>query len=367
MKIPDIMTNDTDIGSDNSPVSKLLVQLFIAAVGAAVFTVASLSHGRRSWNHGRQNNQKLSFHDENNMSSVFDQDTTVACEESMVPLLRNANIDPGDINRLRRIVAMDDPSCFEKHFAIFADYFSDRINEVKNHLFLHIPKAGGTSICFIAKNSNKEISSDSNNCWEREHFRPLWCCGEFEDRPFWQSCKELDGALPEFVMDENFLDYPLCMQHRIYSMLIRDPVDRAVSHRSHLDKFKAQGKLGDSYPKRLDLGLHNYFSWALSAGMNNGSKISFVPELENLKLAMDTMSRFDFLVDLFHNSTCNLKILGLMGFSNVTELPNENEKPGETSKPTDKEKLENFNSLDRKLYEYAMRIVNVDCDFFLRL
>lgn len=354
--------------SDSPPVSKLLLQLFIAAIGAAIYTSASFSHGRRSWNHGRHSNEKLTFYDGKNNSSVFsDEDTMAACEESMLPLLRNETIDPGDVNRLRRVVAMDNPSCFEKHFAIFANYFSDRINEVKNHLFLHIPKAGGTSICSIAKKSEKEISLDANNCWEREHFLPLWCCGKFEDRPFWQSCEDLDGALPEFVMDENFLDFPLCMQQRIYSTLIRDPVDRAVSHRAHLNKFDAQGKLGDSYNKRLDLGLHNYFSWALSAGMNNGSKISFVPELDNLKIAMDTISRFDFLLDLFHNSTCNLKILGFMGFSNVTKLPNENEKPGENSEPIDREKLEDFNLLDRTLYEYALQITDVDCDFFLRL
>jgi hypothetical protein len=37
------------------------------------------------------------------------------------------------------------PDCFQTHVELFADKFRSRLQ--KKHVMLHIPKAGGTSIC----------------------------------------------------------------------------------------------------------------------------------------------------------------------------------------------------------------------------
>ncbi|KAL7470827.1 hypothetical protein ACHAXS_011106 [Conticribra weissflogii] len=289
------------------------------------------------------------------------------CDCKVKPLTSNTLFGPGEINRLRRNIALGNPSCYERHFATFADHFKKRITNTKRHLFLHVPKTGGTSICELAEKSGKEVIRDNEtNCWEREHFWPLWCCYEFSARPSFGSCREFDGTLPEFVMNENFLDYPLCMENRIYSTLVRDPVDRVISHQVHLRQLDQ----GNTFHDRLNLGVFNHFNWALTAGLhlNKSNPIFFSPVRENLEIAMDTMSRFDFIIDLFHNVTCNLKVMNFLGFGHLIEMPRKNKLNGTKSRVVvDRQMLEDFNSLDRELYDYALKIVGVDCEFFLRL
>lgn len=280
---------------------------------------------------------------------------------------QHSHIDPGEINQLRRALALDNPSCYDSHFSTFANLFKTRISTVKNHMFLHIPKAGGTSICSLAKESGKQVETSGNNCWEKTHFYPLWCCFKFEDRPEWPSCEVLNEKLPEFVMNENYLDYPLCMQNRMYSTLIRDPIDRAMSHELHLGNFP---NVKDTYPTRLALGQHNYFTWAMTSGstMNRGNKTSFIPLPQHLELAMDTLSRFDFLLELSLNNTCDTSILNFMGFGNHTEEPHKNSSavlnPHEM---LSRETYNEWNLLDKELFLYARRLMEVDCEFFVRL
>ena len=78
-----------------------------------------------------------------------------------LPLLSSFN-NPGDVNKLRRTIGLNNMSCYTQHLPIFANYTKQRLAKVKNQLILHIPKTGGTSLCSFAISVNKNVPE--NNC-----------------------------------------------------------------------------------------------------------------------------------------------------------------------------------------------------------
>lgn len=168
----------------------------------------------------------------------------------------------GEIHKMRRMIAIsDNSSCYNRYLPAFINYTLNRMEHVHNHLNLHIPKSGGTSICSLAKQKSKKYTNftvaKTNGCWEGDHFLPLWCNPHFVpggDRSKWASldnsalCNMMDRNLSMFVMNENYLDHPLCTQQKIYSIVLRDPVDRVMSNERHLLEFQrvraSQGKSG---------------------------------------------------------------------------------------------------------------------------
>jgi len=300
------------------------------------------------------------------------------CDNNIPDLLDSfANEDPGEINRLRRILAIENPTCFDKYFGNFAHHFLKRLKKVKKHLNLHIPKSGGSSFCSIGRHSKygPGISSDTN-CWERSHFYPMWCLFHFGTRPKWESCKDMDASVPDFIMNENYLDYPLCMQQRLYSILIRDPVDRAISHELHLEALKDNGhhnmhkKIFDA---RLAMARMNYMTWALTADLvgDDKDRALEVPTKMHAQMAMDTLSRFDFLLELSVNLRCDAEILHFMGMGDQVKEPHKNTDAGvaESEKhPPEKMSIyTEWNDLDLEVYHYARRLMKADCDFYHKL
>ena len=100
-------------------------------------------------------------------------------------------------------------------------------------------------------------------CWTKD-FCPLWCgCEE----PKTMTCEDLSEIQANFVMNENWLD-DFC-DNRLYSMLIREPISRAMSHvNQFLDALAARDHKPFHNTKgwRLSLIQSNYMTWSLTAG-----------------------------------------------------------------------------------------------------
>jgi len=225
-------------------------------------------------------------------------------------------------------------------------------------------------------NKNTKFTTGNSGCWEGGHFLPLWCNPAFVpggDREDWLSeadaslCDVMDRTLPTFVMNENYLDHPLCTHQRMYSIVLRDPADRVMSHERHLLYLEREEE-----EERLKLIRNNYIVWALSSGATteHGKRLSVVPVREHLEIAKDTLLKFDFLLDLStlaQNDTCYKNMLDLMGLAPNEQTPPQHDMKGIGTGEEiafSREEYRKLNLLDIELYEYAQRIITHDCEFY---
>ena len=333
-----------------------------------------------------------------------------------------------EINSLRRRLAMNQGTyhCYVRLKPYFAKLFLEHLPR-RSHMVLHIPKAAGTSMCSISEKEGNypqsvnrkpgyflEEKEKRDNCWQAE-FCPFWCCYRPPNPPRNPiSCPQLEKRYDAFVMNENYLDYPWCTQDRTYSMLIRDPVARTVSHMRHLNKFVKKGITPkESFGWRSRLAQYDYMTWALSAGrlsyplvreirngtesgqdstssnetLSRGRKIITIngPQYYSKYLddadfmfAKKALAKMDFIFDLTNANTqyekkCTEQMLQLMGMDTV-DLVKEN--VGNGARAQSKEQMNNVNTtilynstnrLDVQLYQYGRKIMKVDCDFFREL
>lgn len=281
------------------------------------------------------------------------------------PLPQLLALNPGEVNTLRRTLGLENPTCYEHYLPVFAEYSRNRQVNVKKHISLHIPKTAGTSLCSLAKSLEKEVPP-TNNCFESRHFYPLWCChNKFEDRKG-LGCDEIDN-LPSFTMNENYLDHPLCLENRIYSVLLRSPIERALSQERHLGSFARRNawKNNDTeiFSARLMLAQNNYMTWALAIGSTGHThKVTTLPNRDLLNVAKKTLLQLDFLLDPLHQRhECITATLGLMDFEN-TMLPHKNK---DHKPPHNVTREKELNALDIELYQYATKLMELDCNFIL--
>ena len=287
-------------------------------------------------------------------------------------MLANATT-PWEVNRLRRKLALVDPLCMEEHFPIFAQAFRARHGQSMKQLHLHVPKAGGTTLCSLAKENGLYHGKD--NCWE-PHGSPFWFWGEqwFQKNnvSMEYSCQDLLKSPNQLMMNENFLDFPLCPQ-RAYAINVREPVSRAISHVNHLlHKSPAvRNENNQDMNVILDLVQSNYMTWSLTAGRytNSSQAKRFRPCKEDVWLAQDVLSGFDFILDWWSESqsgACQSAILHFMGMKDV-QVKMANAADPKYKADFSKNSYEMMNALDTQVYEAALKWMEVDCDFFLRL
>jgi hypothetical protein len=274
--------------------------------------------------------------------------------------------DPWTINELRRNLSLAAPSCLSQHFDLFAAAFLSRPRH--RHLTLHLPKTGGTSLCKIVKDRGV-MTSNGRNCWTGE-FCPLWC-GCTDPKP--TTCTDLSQNEYDFVMNENWLD-GFCDDDvgRVYSIMLREPVSRAISHVNHLlDALAARGHEHFRNTKgwRLTLAQSNYITWSLVAHNRTEPPSLFRPREEHLQEAEETLRKMDFILDLsFPNPECNAIVLELMGITESSEgIGRSNSYKKDYKKYFDWESYESMNALDVQLYQYATTLIEADCKFFLHL
>jgi len=149
--------------------------------------------------------------------------------------------------------------------------------------------------------------------------------------------------------------------------MLRDPLARVKSHEKLLNVLQ-QRETRNYKQKRLKLVRNNYLTWAMTVGSTkHGNRFSLMPQQKHLKIAKDTLSRFDFLLELSQNPECDVSILKLMGLGGHV-MPHSNSVATweETQAMTD-EQYKEKDLLDIELYEYAKRLMELDCNFFSRL
>jgi hypothetical protein len=363
-----------------------------------------------------------SFQHEKVSSIEQSENIPISCKQVALKLASRSPLPRSEMNELRRKVAISNPACYKRYEQDFANDFMSRSRQL--HFNLHIPKAGGTSLCKLVRNNN--ITTPGDNCWE-EPFCPVWCCACNWRRPVHKSVCDLleertlatltnspaahnnnnnDNTLLEFAMNENYFDYPFCNE-RTYSIVLRDPVDRAMSHVNHFFEWVSnfggpvvhkenatkleewyemmQLHLGQNRNGILNMVQSNYMVWSLVAGnhFTFGKEIPDsvqVPYLEptyaHLQEAKSALAKFDFLIDIFDSSleACTETTFQLIGLTHQTRIQKELS-PGLKVDPHKsnykdfyrRQAYEQMNQLDIRLYEYAKELVKVDCAFFLYL
>ena len=310
------------------------------------------------------------------LSSLDDNDDRKE-ECTLLPDLSSFD-NPGEVNSLRRTLGLEKPTCYTQYLPVFENYTRIRLSNVKQHLSLHIPKTGGTSLCQLARSHNISTPK-TNNCYEFYRFNPIWCCFKFGDRQAWHhkngtlACDALDNKLSNFAftMNENYLDHPLCMNDKIHSVLLREPIERGLSQERHVRGFNSQNPmLPNVLSVRLNMTRNNYMTWALAIGsINTTSKVTTKPDRDLLEVAKTTLLQLDFLYDPLssRDEECNSAILKLMNF-NSTKLQHTNKaKTPKLSENITREQYTEWNALDIELYQYATKLMELDCNFFLRL
>ncbi|GFH52461.1 hypothetical protein CTEN210_08937 [Chaetoceros tenuissimus] len=271
------------------------------------------------------------------------------------------------INHLRRSLMMHDAKCYKKHISKFVNAFEERIG--LQHIMLHIPKAGGTSVCRQVKKENKlSLSKEAReeNCW-KDSFCPLWC-GCTSVKP--TTCSKIEQWDEDFLMNENYLD-DFCAD-RSYSVLIREPVKRAMSHTNHFLDFVNKGHMKGTKNMLLSLVQANYLTWSLSVypAFKKDKSVDvrhYEPSEKDLIIAKRRLMQMDYILDLSHeNTSCRAKLLRYLKIEN--EIGHDNSAGGgggsSYTKDFHKSHLKSMNALDIELYEYATRLIDMDCSFY---
>ncbi len=292
-----------------------------------------------------------------------------------------------NINQLRRELMMDKNEdtleCFEEHLEFFADVFESRMN--RKHVMLHIPKAGGTSMCKTVRDEGK-LRTVGQNCW-KDDFCPLWI-GCTDPAP--TSCDAINSwEYADFLMNENWFD-GFCQNidgdghdnSPSYSILLREPIQRTMSHLNHF--LHAVDYRNDHFLNsknwRLSLIQSNYMTWALSVGSSitkEGERKKknldsfhlkhpkyFQPSKSDLDVAMNNLLSMDYIIDLHHpNQSCINHIMNIMHIpGNVTNV-HVNSAKGEYASDFRSSDISLLNELDVSLYNFAMHLIDVDCQF----
>jgi hypothetical protein len=304
-------------------------------------------------------------------------------------------------NLLRRKAYMHDRSCYEEHLDQFSKAFLLRRRSTGGrHYNLHLPKSGGTSLCRAVLNDG--FKSPNSAC----HNKPgcaAWCCCSL-DRPR-MACDVLSGSgkygRSDWVSNENYLDHPLCLEDRLYSATIRDPISRAISHFEHYLDFMVHNAIngireeykGREIPnqwwgnrhdgqgetaRRINLIQSNYMSWSLIAGLHDeAARYQAGSGANDLQDAMEVIGSFDFLLGMDvqnASASCTADTLAMMGLNNTTlgheklDLHRERgEGPDNYQYHYRRSSWARLNDLDVMLYEYIAKLIRADCAFFARI
>lgn len=262
------------------------------------------------------------------------------------------------INMLRRELMIHDMKCFELHSDLFKKNFIQRLS--LKHLMLHMPKAGGTTICKRAR--RKKLCS--SNCYIKNLFCPFWCCCPLRKKVTCETLQK-DATGLEFIMNESRHSKDIFCDGFMYSALLREPVARSLSHIRHL------GTMLGSKSFKFALGRQNYQTWALSGG-----ELRLNLELNQthvLDVAKSQLARMDLIIDLgYQDVDCVRTINMLLQIGDATNGDlgrRENvgkglqQSGGSSENNLNTTEFVLLNQLDIELYNYAKPLMEADCKF----
>lgn len=339
----------------------------------------------------------------NSLTSAAFQSIPCPSRSFLESLVQSVNEDPFAINEWRRRVYLyTSKECISQHFPFFQQQYQKRRASVPNkHVSLHIPRAGGTSLCSWVEDHSDALqlsTSSDSNCWI-DNFCPLWC-GCSNPKP--TTCQDINN-MPDFVMNENWLDVSTIQvdqvgsrttfcKDRLYSILVRDPIPRTMSHvQLFLNAVAARGHEHFQHTTswRLHLIQSNYMVWALSASTSSTNEPRYHrPQLKDLEIAKENLMKMDYVLDIVddqeksHNDDTEycthifLKQMGLWlgdnkkdstntdGGDNTDSVGHENSHGQGYQDHHDPQVFRLLNDLDIHLFEFAKRVMKVDCQFF---
>ena len=159
-----------------------------------------------------------------------------------------------DARTRRHLASM--PNLYEeaKHWRLMARCMVKQLMLAQSHLFLHISKSGGTSMCRLFKNeacfkgpSNCQTKDlDSTPSWVRsdainEFGLPHWMTHR-QSAQYPKTCKdvtiflELHNDTRLVALEQYWPDMKACSGNFVTSTIIRDPIDRLLSHYKAITK-----------------------------------------------------------------------------------------------------------------------------------
>jgi hypothetical protein len=171
-------------------------------------------------------------------------------------------------------------------------------------------------------------------------------------------------------MNENWLD-EFCHTHT-YSIIVREPVARTMSHVHHF-LLVIQGVKGVARDWKLSLIQSNYMTWALAAASNIEEEKTpkhFFPDEDGLQIAASRLMQMDYIIDLsYDDQQCKKQMFDFMGIPVEKEMRHTNTRHTTTADYTANYQPKSValsNDLDIQLYNFATTLLDFDC-LFMRL